>query len=138
MGSKANEAADGKPSMLGLTDEASVPGTERWEPTAGTGTVFTQPEPENPIELTVIVPARNEEECLGACLQSLVSQSEEIFKLSQDWELIVVDDRSTDGTAQIAASFSEVTVIEAGELKPLLAWKKLQKLRVDTASWCHD
>ena len=33
------------------------------------------------MELTVIVPARNEEECLGACLQSLVAQSEEIFKL---------------------------------------------------------
>jgi hypothetical protein len=65
IGSKANGAADGKPSMLGLTDEVSVPGPERWEPTAGTGTVFTQPEAENPIELTVIVPACNEEECLG-------------------------------------------------------------------------
>ena len=36
------------------------------------GTVFDQPEPEELIELTVIVPARNEEDCLGACLQSLV------------------------------------------------------------------
>ena len=32
------------------------------------GTVFDQPEPEQLIELTVIVPARNEEQCLGACL----------------------------------------------------------------------
>jgi glycosyltransferase involved in cell wall biosynthesis len=118
IGSKANGAADGKPSVLGLTDEASVPEPERWETTAGTETVFAQPEAENLVELTVIVPARNEEECLGACLQSLVSQSEEIFKLGQDWELIVVDDRSTDSTAQIAASFSGVTVIEAYELKP--------------------
>jgi hypothetical protein len=28
--------------------------------------VFDQPEPEELIELTVIVPARNEEDCLGA------------------------------------------------------------------------
>jgi len=30
------------------------------------------------MELTVIVPARDEEDCLAACLQSLVSQSEEL------------------------------------------------------------
>ena len=47
------------------------------------------------MELTVIVPARNEEDCLGACLQSLVSQSEDVFELGRDWELIVVDDDST-------------------------------------------
>ena len=63
------------------------------------GTVFDQPEPEELIELTVIVPARNEEDSLGACLQSLVAQSEEIFELGKDWELMVVDDHSTDRTA---------------------------------------
>ena len=71
-------------------------------PGAVPGTVFDQPEPEELIELTVIVPARNEEDCLGACLESLVSQSEEIFELGKDWELIVVDDHSTDRTAEIA------------------------------------
>ena len=71
------------------------------------------------LELTVIVPARNEEECLGACLESLVAQSEEIFKLGRDWELIVVDDQSTDRTdAEIARSFDGVTVLEAGKLEP--------------------
>src|ERR1017187_11029043 len=116
IGSKANGAADGKPSLLGLTDEASVPGTERWEPTAVTGTVFNQPEPEELIELTVIVPARNEEECLGACLESLVAQSEDVFKLGRDWELIVVDDHSTDRTGEIARAFAAVTLIKAGKL----------------------
>ena len=82
------------------------------------GTVFDQPEPEQLIELTVIVPARNEEDCLGACLQSLVSQSEEIFELGKDWELIVVDDHSTDRTAEIARGFAGVTVMEAGKLEP--------------------
>ncbi len=82
------------------------------------GTVFAQPEAEELIELTVMVPARNEEDCLGACLRSLVSQSEEIFELGNDWELIVVDDHSTDRTAEIARGFSGVTVIGAGKLEP--------------------
>ena len=58
----------------------------------------------------MIVPARNEEDCLGACLESLVSQSEEIFELGRDWELIVVDDHSSDRTAEIARGFAGVTV----------------------------
>jgi glycosyltransferase involved in cell wall biosynthesis len=82
------------------------------------GTVFDQPEPKELIELTVIVPARNEEESLGTCLQSLVSQSEKIFELGRDWELIVVDDHSTDRTAEIARGFAGVTVMKAAELEP--------------------
>jgi glycosyltransferase involved in cell wall biosynthesis len=82
------------------------------------GRIFDQPEPDPLLELTVIIPARNEEECLSACLQSLVSQSEELFALGRDWELIVVDDHSTDQTAEIARSFAGVTVIEAGKLEP--------------------
>jgi glycosyltransferase involved in cell wall biosynthesis len=82
-----------------------------------TETVFDQPEPEELIELTVIVPARNEEDCLGACLQSLVSQSEEIFELGKNWDLVVVDDYSTDRTAEVAREFPGVTLLEAGELE---------------------
>ena len=66
--------------VLGIGDPAegaSARGDWR-EPVAkaALGTVFDQPEPEELIELTVIVPARNEEDCLGNCLHSLVSQSE--------------------------------------------------------------
>jgi glycosyltransferase involved in cell wall biosynthesis len=82
------------------------------------GTVFDQPEPETLLELTVIVPARNEEASIGACLRSLVSQSEDIFHLGRDWELIVVDDHSTDRTAEIARSFPGVTVMHADKLRP--------------------
>jgi glycosyltransferase involved in cell wall biosynthesis len=69
------------------------------------------------IELTVIVPARNEQDCLGACLESLVSQSNEFFSLGRDWELLVVDDGSTDSTRSIAQSFAGVTVIDPARLE---------------------
>ncbi|MGA7891290.1 MAG: glycosyltransferase, partial [Candidatus Sulfotelmatobacter sp.] len=60
--------------------------------------------------VSVIVPARNEEASLGACLQSLVVQGGVAL------EIIVVDDHSTDRTREIALSFSnrQVRVIEAG------------------------
>src|ERR1700722_4920921 len=74
------------------------------------------------IELTVIVPARNEEDSLGACLQSLVAQSDEFFQLGRNWEILVVDDGSTDGTRAIAQSFPNVTVLD-----PALVNGKLEK-----------
>jgi glycosyltransferase involved in cell wall biosynthesis len=101
--------------VLGLSEEPATLQV-RWE--AIPGTVFDQPEPDNLLELTVIVPARNEEDCLAACLESLVSQSDGLFKLGREWELIVVDDHSTDRTAEIAHSFAGVTVMEADKLEP--------------------
>lgn len=63
-----------------------------------------------PPRVSVIIPARNEEAALGTCLRSLVSQPGIPF------EIIVVNDHSTDRTAEIAASFAGVRVIEAGPL----------------------
>jgi glycosyltransferase involved in cell wall biosynthesis len=83
------------------------------------------------MELTVIVPARNEEDCLGACLQSLVSQSDEFFQLGRDWELLVVDDGSTDRTRAIAKSIAGVTVID-----PILNQGKLEKGWTGKANAC--
>jgi glycosyltransferase involved in cell wall biosynthesis len=62
--------------------------------------------------VSVIIPARNEEICLADCLQSLVTQS------GTDFEIIVVDDHSTDRTREIAHAFSGVSVVEAGPLPP--------------------
>jgi len=62
--------------------------------------------------VSVIVPARNEEALLGACLQSLVNQR------GVGYEIIVVDDGSTDLTRQIAQSFPGVRVIDAAPLPP--------------------
>ncbi len=60
-------------------------------------------EPEIPLELSVIVPARNEERALPECLASLVAQSERGFLLNVAWELVLVDDESTDRTGEIVA-----------------------------------
>ena len=67
--------------------------------------------------LSVIVPARDEAESLPACLRSLVEQSEPGFALGAEWELIVVDDGSSDGTHGIAESFAGVTVMAAPALE---------------------
>jgi len=57
----------------------------------------------------VIIPARNEEECLGRCLESLVGQQGVSFQIT------VVDDGSTDRTAEIARAFAGVRVISSTE-----------------------
>lgn len=110
---EAPRPQDWKP-VLGLSSEPGE--APQWH--ARPGTVYDQPEADPLIELTVIVPARNEEDCLGACLKSLISQSEDVFELGRDWELIVVDDDSTDRTAEIARSFAGVTVLKAGKVQP--------------------
>ena len=58
--------------------------------------------------MSVIVPARNEECCLAACLQSLVEQAGVVF------EIIVVDDASSDRTREIAKTFPSVRIVDAG------------------------
>ena len=63
-----------------------------------------------PLKLSVIIPARNEEDCIGDCLRSLVTQSEPGWQLGRDWEIIVVDDNSSDRTHEIVASFPDVTL----------------------------
>jgi glycosyltransferase involved in cell wall biosynthesis len=60
--------------------------------------------------VSVIIPARNEEVSLGTCLESLIAQT------GVDFEIIVVNDHSTDRTREIAASFPKVKVIEAAPL----------------------
>jgi len=63
-------------------------------------------------EVSVIIPARNEAASLGTCLESLLQQS------GVDFEVIVVNDHSTDRTREIAESFPGVRVLEAGDLPP--------------------
>lgn len=69
------------------------------------------------MRLSVVVPARNEERGLRECLQSLVGQTDVGFCLGAEWELIVVDDGSTDRTLDIAKEVAKgragVVVMEA-------------------------
>ena len=65
----------------------------------------------------VIIPARNEQDCLGRCLDSLVSQQ------GISCQITVVDDGSTDATRAIAESFPGVRVISAAEPRNGLSGK---------------
>jgi len=61
-------------------------------------------------EVSIIIPARNEEVSLGACLNSLEGQS------GVEFEIIVVDDGSTDKTREIAESFAGIRIVTPGPL----------------------
>ena len=70
----------------------------------------TSPGTEDPhTSISVIVPARNEESHIAACLQSILAN---IYPPDQ-LEVIVVDDDSTDRTAEIVATFENVRMIRA-------------------------
>jgi glycosyltransferase involved in cell wall biosynthesis len=64
------------------------------------------------LAVSVIVPARNEEASIARCLQSLVEQG------GVGFEVVVVDDGSTDRTRQIAESFPGVRVMNPPPLPP--------------------
>ena len=51
--------------------------------------------------LSVIIPAYNEESCIGQCLEALRKQD-----IREPFEVIIVDNASTDRTAEIAQSFA--------------------------------
>ena len=59
------------------------------------------------MRFSVIIPAYNEETFIGECLDSLLCQ-----EFSQPFEIIVVDNNSTDATAEVAKSRGVMTVRE--------------------------
>ncbi|HEY2499349.1 MAG TPA: glycosyltransferase family 2 protein [Candidatus Angelobacter sp.] len=64
------------------------------------------------VTVDVIIPARNEEDCIARCLESLLSQQGISFRVT------VVDDSSSDRTRAIAESFLSVRVVGATEPPP--------------------
>jgi glycosyltransferase involved in cell wall biosynthesis len=54
------------------------------------------------MDLSVIIPARNEEHRLGQQLDALLAQ-----EWSGEWEIIVVDNGSTDGTADLVKRYAQ-------------------------------
>lgn len=57
------------------------------------------------LRISVIIPAYNEADTIGRCLDALARQSERPF------EVLVVDNNSTDRTAEIAAAYPFVRVV---------------------------
>ncbi len=65
-----------------------------------------QGNPANKTFISVIVPARNEEKNIRACIDSIIQQT-----YPPDlYELIIVDDHSTDATAVIVQSFTQKNI----------------------------
>lgn len=58
------------------------------------------------MKLSIIIPAYNEEKLLPRCLKSIFSA-----RLPEDFEVIVVNNASTDRTEELAKSFSGVKVV---------------------------
>ena len=59
--------------------------------------------PATAVDLTVVVPAYNEEKRLGPTLEAITGY---LRDTETDWELIVVDDGSTDGTRDVVTAAS--------------------------------
>lgn len=74
--------------------------------------------PDPDVGLSVVVPARNERDNLARCLPTLLDQSLETF------EVIVVDDRSSDGTDELldAMDARNLRVVE-GKPRPDASWR---------------
>ena len=63
------------------------------------------------VRITVLVPARNEEMNIGDCLASLAGQTYP----REWWEVIVIDDHSTDGMAGIVKGMEGVRYLSLAE-----------------------
>lgn len=63
------------------------------------------PKTSKPLTISIVIPVYNEESGLAACLDSIAAQTVEPD------EVIVVDNNSTDGSAEVAAGYPFVTVL---------------------------
>lgn len=61
------------------------------------------------MKISFVIPAYNEEECLGKCLDSVFRR---IKEENRDAEVIVVNNASTDRTKEIAESFKGAKVVD--------------------------
>lgn len=62
--------------------------------------------PNNPLTISVVIPAYNEEQYIGACLRQIIQSKPFNVK-----EIIVVNNASTDKTAEVAGNFPQVRVV---------------------------
>jgi glycosyltransferase involved in cell wall biosynthesis len=75
----------------------------------------------NPPEISIVMPVYNAERYIVAAIQSILDQS---FK---NFELLVIDDCSTDDTLSIISEISDKRIIKihnkkTREIMPLVTW----------------
>ena len=70
------------------------------------------------MQLAFVIPAYNEENLIGSCLESVIREKE---RSGIDAEIIVVDNASTDRTRKIASSFPGVRVLSEKKKGPTYA-----------------
>lgn len=74
------------------------------------GVLVAQDEAKKRCDISVVIPARNEE----ACLPQVLDEIEVMMRGSAyNWEIIVVNDRSRDRTVEIAKSYPFVKVLDS-------------------------
>jgi glycosyltransferase involved in cell wall biosynthesis len=71
--------------------------------------------PNKALKISIVIPAYNEEDHLAACLHAVFSQEMPFF------EVIVVDNNSTDQTAAIACKFSSVKLLKETKIGKVYA-----------------
>ena len=94
--------------------------------------VFYPGDQPSPItKITVVIPARNEEENIGPCLESVCSQ----YYPAHFFEVIVVDDHSVDNTAMVIRSFSDrnVSLLSLKDFTDGNAWNSYKKKAIEIA-----
>ena len=59
--------------------------------------------------VSVVIPAYNAEETIDECLRAILNQED--YKVGEDYEILVVNDGSTDRTAEIVSGYSSVQLV---------------------------
>ncbi len=86
------------------------------------------PMAEDKFPVSIVIPAYNEEDYIGLCLQSLAWQ-----KTDYKFEVIVIDNNSTDKTAKIAESFKDKlnirVVLETMQGRGIARWRGFEEAK---------
>jgi cellulose synthase/poly-beta-1,6-N-acetylglucosamine synthase-like glycosyltransferase len=80
---------------------------------------------ESDLTYTIVIPVRNEEAHIAACLESIVKQQVE----SQKFDVLIVNDHSTDATAQIVNEYIQQHKLKNFRLVHMTDDRDLRKLK---------
>ena len=72
---------------------------------------------DKPIHISVVIPLYNKEKSITTTIESVVAQT------YKDWELIIVDDGSTDDSLKVVNEY--IRKVERGELRVFMSSIKI-------------